>query len=72
MKHDIRTVEELDLTIRTYNLLRLADIATAQQLRQMKDADILKLPHCGKRGLVEIRKALDRRRRQRFQLSIDN
>jgi DNA-directed RNA polymerase subunit alpha len=47
-------VDELELTVRTSNCLRVAEIHTIGQLQQWTKNELLKLPNLGSKSLKEI------------------
>lgn len=49
-----RPIEELDLTLRTYNCLNLAGLKTLKDLIQYSKNDLLRLPNLGRKSLLEI------------------
>lgn len=49
------TIEDLDLSVRTYNFLKRAGINTVAELIQMTYTDLLKLPHVSPHILNEIK-----------------
>ncbi len=52
------TVEELDLTVRSYNCLKRAGINTVEELTQKSEEDLLKVRNLGKKSLEEIQSKL--------------
>ncbi len=52
-------VDELELSIRSSNCLRLANIYTIEDLVRYKESDILKHKNFGRKSLVELREILD-------------
>lgn len=48
-------VEESGLSLRTKNCLRAGRIAFVEDARLMSDAELLKLPNFGRKGLREVR-----------------
>lgn len=54
-----RPIEVLDLSMRTTNALRRANITTIAQVLAMNDNDLLHLRNFGQKSLVEIREALE-------------
>lgn len=49
------TVEELDLSVRSYNCLKRAGIDTVEQLVEYTEGQLLKVRNLGKKSLVEIK-----------------
>ncbi len=52
------TIEELDLTVRSYNCLKRAGIATVLELTAKSEDDMIKVKHLGKKSLKEIKEKL--------------
>ncbi|NLW22820.1 MAG: DNA-directed RNA polymerase subunit alpha [Tissierellia bacterium] len=52
------TVEELDLSVRSYNCLKRAGINTVDELTQKTEEDLMKVRNLGKKSLEEIQKKL--------------
>ncbi len=52
------TIEELDLSVRSYNCLKRAAINTVEQLTQNTEQDMLKVRNLGKKSLDEVKKKL--------------
>lgn len=52
------TVEELDLSVRSYNCLKRAGINTVEELTQRTEEDMMKVRNLGKKSLEEIQKKL--------------
>ncbi len=48
------TVEELDLSVRSYNCLKRAGINTVEELTQKTTEDLMKVRNLGKKSLEEI------------------
>jgi DNA-directed RNA polymerase subunit alpha len=53
-----RSVEELELSVRSYNCLKNADIKTIADLVQKTEADMLKTKNFGRKSLNEIKEIL--------------
>ena len=51
-------IEELDLSVRTYNCLKRARIDTVEQLSQMTDDDLMRIRNFGQRCLAEVREKI--------------
>lgn len=51
-------IDELDLSVRTYNCLKRGKIDTVEQLSQMSDDDLLRLRNFGQRCLAEVREKI--------------
>lgn len=51
-------IEDLDLSVRSYNCLRNAGISTLAQLSQKKESEVLKMHNLGKKSFLEIRKKM--------------
>ena len=52
------SIEELELSVRSYNCLRRADIHTVEQLIEKTEDEISKVRNLGKKSLNEIKKRL--------------
>lgn len=50
-----KTIEELDLSIRSYNCLKRADIQTVKDLTERTEADMMKVRNLGQKSLEEIK-----------------
>lgn len=50
-----KTIEELDLSVRSYNCLKRADIQTVKDLTERTEADMMKVRNLGTKSLEEIR-----------------
>ncbi len=53
------TIEELDLSVRSFNCLKRADINTVQDLTQMTVEEMMKVRNLGRKSLEEIEAKLD-------------
>jgi DNA-directed RNA polymerase subunit alpha len=53
-----RSVEELELSVRSYNCLKNANIATIAELIQKTEAEMLKTKNFGRKSLNEIKEIL--------------
>lgn len=53
------SVEELDLSVRSYNCLKRAGINTVDELTQKTEEDMMKVRNLGKKSLEEVEKKLD-------------
>jgi DNA-directed RNA polymerase subunit alpha len=53
-----RSVEELELSVRSYNCLKNADIRTIGELVQKTEAEMLKTKNFGRKSLNEIKEIL--------------
>ena len=53
-----RSVEELELSVRSYNCLKNADIKTIGELVQKSEAEMLKTKNFGRKSLNEIKEIL--------------
>lgn len=51
-------IENLEMTVRTTNALRYADILTVEQLLMCSVADLLKIPNLGRKSINELREVL--------------
>ena len=52
------TIEEIDLTVRSYNSLKRAGINTLGELTQMTEADMMKVRNLGRKSLEEVKAKL--------------
>jgi DNA-directed RNA polymerase subunit alpha len=52
------TVEELDLSVRSYNCLKIAGINTVDELIRKTEEDMMKVRNLGKKSLAEIKEKL--------------
>ena len=50
-----KTIEELDLSVRSYNCLKRADIQTVKDLTERTEADMMKVRNLGEKSLEEIK-----------------
>lgn len=50
-----KTIEELDLSVRSYNCLKRADIQTVKDLTERTEADMMKVHNLGQKSLEEIK-----------------
>jgi len=57
-QHADRQIEELDLTVRSYNSLKRAGITTVFDLTQKTEADMLKVKNLGKKSFKEVKEKL--------------
>ncbi|WLD93555.1 DNA-directed RNA polymerase subunit alpha [Alkalihalobacillus sp. AL-G] len=53
------TIEELDLSVRSYNCLKRAGINTVQELAQKSEEDMMKVRNLGKKSLEEVQEKLE-------------
>ena len=53
------TIEELDLSVRSYNCLKRAAINTVEELTDKSEDDMMKVRNLGRKSLEEIQKKLD-------------
>ena len=53
------TIEDLDLSVRSYNCLKRAGIANLQELTQKTEAEMMKVRNLGKKSLIEVRNKLE-------------
>lgn len=53
------TIEELDLSVRSYNCLKRAGINTVDELTQKTEEDMMKVRNLGKKSLEEVQQKLD-------------
>ena len=52
------TIEELDLSVRSYNCLKRASINTVEELTQKTEEDMMKVRNLGKKSLEEVQKKM--------------
>lgn len=52
------TIEELDLSVRSYNCLKRAGINTVEELANKSEDEMMKVRNLGKKSLVEVQKKL--------------
>ncbi|EKB58587.1 DNA-directed RNA polymerase subunit alpha [Falseniella ignava] len=55
----VMTVEELDLSVRSYNCLKRAGINTIQELTDKTEAEMMKVRNLGRKSLAEVKNKLD-------------
>lgn len=53
------TIEELDLSVRSYNCLKRAGINTIQELTDKSEAEMIKVRNLGRKSLEEVKNKLD-------------
>lgn len=53
------TIEELDMSVRSYNCLKRAGINTVQELIQRSEEDMMKVRNLGRKSLEEVMEKLD-------------
>lgn len=53
------TIEELDLSVRSYNCLKRAGINTVQELTDKTEAEMMKVRNLGRKSLEEVKNKLD-------------
>ena len=53
------TIEELDLSVRSYNCLKRAGINTVHELTNKTEAEMMKVRNLGKKSLAEVKNKLD-------------
>jgi len=52
------TIEELDLSVRSYNCLKRAGINTVEELIRRTEEDMMKVRNLGKKSLQEVKEKL--------------
>ena len=57
-KYEDMTIEELDLSVRSYNCLKRAGIQTVLELTQKSEEDMMKVRNLGKKSLKEVKEKL--------------
>lgn len=55
---DFTDIDELELSIRSYNCLKRAGIKTVEEIQKLNDYDLVHIRNLGKRGVEEIRQKL--------------
>jgi DNA-directed RNA polymerase subunit alpha len=60
VEHLDRSVEELELSVRSYNCLKNANIQTIRELVQRSESEMLKTKNFGRKSLNEIKEILNR------------
>ena len=58
-EHLDKSVEELELSVRSYNCLKNANIRTIGELVQKSEADMLRTKNFGRKSLTEIKEILE-------------
>ena len=53
------TIEELDLSVRSYNCLKRAGINTVDELTQKTETEMMKVRNLGRKSLDEVKARLD-------------
>ncbi len=53
------TIEEMDLSVRSYNCLKRANINTVEELTNKTEEEMMKVRNLGKKSLVEVQKKLE-------------
>ena len=53
------TIEELELSIRSFNCLKRASINTVEELTQKSEDDMMKVRNLGKKSLDEVKNKLE-------------
>jgi len=57
-KYQNMTIEELDLSVRSYNCLKRANIQTVEELTQKTEEEMMKVRNLGKKSLKEVKDVL--------------
>ena len=52
------TIEELDLSVRSYNCLKRAGINTVEELTQKTEEEMMKVRNLGRKSLEEVQQKL--------------
>jgi DNA-directed RNA polymerase subunit alpha len=52
------TIEDLDLSVRSYNCLKRANINTVEDLVSKSEEDMMKVRNLGRKSLEEVKKKL--------------
>ncbi|MBK0347470.1 DNA-directed RNA polymerase subunit alpha [Aerococcaceae bacterium zg-ZJ1578] len=55
----VMTIEELDLSVRSYNCLKRAGINTIQELTNKSEAEMIKVRNLGRKSLEEVKQKLE-------------
>ena len=55
----IMVIEDLDLSVRSYNCLKRAGINTIQELTNKSEAEMIKVRNLGRKSLEEVKNKLD-------------
>ena len=53
------SIEELDLSVRSYNCLKRAGINTVQELTEKTESDMMKVRNLGRKSLDEVKNKLN-------------
>ena len=53
-----KTIEELDLSVRSFNCLKRAGINTVQELTDKSEADMMRVRNLGRKSLEEVKNKL--------------
>jgi DNA-directed RNA polymerase subunit alpha len=53
-------IEELELSVRSYNCLKRAGIQTVEELTQKTEEDMMKVRNLGKKSLKEVKEVLQK------------
>lgn len=51
----VMTIEELDLSVRSYNCLKRAGINTIQELTNKSESEMMKVRNLGRKSLAEVK-----------------
>ena len=57
-KYQNMTIEDLELSVRSYNCLKRAGIQTVEELTQKTEEDMMKVRNLGKKSLKEVKEVL--------------
>ena len=57
-KFEVMPIEELDLSVRSYNCLKRAAISTVAELTQKTEEEMMKVRNLGKKSLKEVKEKL--------------
>lgn len=58
-KHEDKTIEELDLSVRSYNCLKRAGISTVNELCSKSEDEMMKVRNLGKKSLKEVKEKIE-------------
>lgn len=57
-ENDLMSIDELDLSVRTFNCLKRARINTVKELKKLSDADYGRIRNLGRKGMEEVKQKL--------------
>jgi Bacterial RNA polymerase, alpha chain C terminal domain len=59
VKEDTRTIDDLDLSVRTYNCMYRANYKTVKQIKELTFNDLCKVRNLGRRSIEELQEVLN-------------